>query len=141
MNLMLMQTRITMGLSMTNRMTRLLRNELKQLFNEKRVKGFLPYYGERQGECKDDFNTDHTGEHILSQPLHNTVKTLSPFFIESCLSSISENLVIRTVIDSPIVIRGRHPHQGRCKVRFKRSFLSHGTIVSIVSHCRKSVPK
>ncbi len=44
-----------------------LRNELKQLFNEKKVKGFYRIM-DRQGECKDDLNADHTGEHVLSQP-------------------------------------------------------------------------
>jgi type IV pilus assembly protein PilY1 len=44
-----------------------LRNDLKMLFNDKKVKGFYRIM-DRQGECKDDLNTDHTGEHILSQP-------------------------------------------------------------------------
>ncbi|MBN1907899.1 MAG: hypothetical protein JW927_22675 [Deltaproteobacteria bacterium] len=43
------------------------RNELKELFNEKKVKGFYRIM-DRQGECKDGLDTDHTGEHILSQP-------------------------------------------------------------------------
>jgi hypothetical protein len=34
-----------------------LRNDLKMLFNDKKVKGFYRIM-DRQGECKDDLNTD-----------------------------------------------------------------------------------
>ncbi len=44
-----------------------LQNELKGLFNDKKVKGFYRIM-DRQGECKDSLNNDHTGEHILAQP-------------------------------------------------------------------------
>ncbi len=43
------------------------RNELRSLFHEKKVKGFYRIM-DRQGECKDGLDTDHTGEQILSQP-------------------------------------------------------------------------
>jgi type IV pilus assembly protein PilY1 len=43
------------------------RNELKTLFIDKKVKGFYRIM-DKQGECKDGLSNDHTGEQILSQP-------------------------------------------------------------------------
>ncbi len=43
------------------------RNELKNLFYDNKVKGFYRVM-DKQGDCKDGIYTDHTGEHILSQP-------------------------------------------------------------------------
>jgi type IV pilus assembly protein PilY1 len=43
------------------------KNELRTLFYKKKVKGFYRIM-DRQGECKDGLDTDHTGEQILSQP-------------------------------------------------------------------------